>query len=484
MAEVGLKPRTAAAPPAFAIPLNDLGTRVITDDHPEPSGNLETGKDFHSRYTIEGELGRGGIGIVYLAHDKVSNQGVALKLVNPALVTSVRARERFIREGRIARDMRHKNIVAVYDVNEAEGHVYLVMEYLPGETLRSWVHRIVAAGKDIPFDNARQIIRNVLEGLHAAHAAGVIHRDLKPENIMLIGNPDDGDYRLKILDFGIPRAVRHQIHQQITTTTAASDGLSYLPPEQKTAADMVGPPADLYSVTAIFDELLLGVAPGLRRAALSKEGQDLTSEIDAIIEKGLSTRPQDRYQSAREYMTALDRVGVSDFSPKPPDHPAPQDPPGSPKSKSRAVVIVVAAILGLLLVSWIATVNSRPGSVVINSDYPAAINPKPAPPSSPPPPVNLAGEWFDELTGTGVAQARVIFQQNNNSVSGTFFNSVGLQAGTVSGEVDGNNLVYNYYSPLGSGSGLGALDADGAHLRILVNGMERHTLHRSHLPEE
>ena len=243
------------------------------------------------------------------------------------------------------------------------------------------------------------------------------------------------------------------------------------------------------AVTSTISDFDARITPDTAEPSGNLEtGKDLTSEIDPIIE-----RP----------------TPAPDLS-APPDSPQPPQPSAPRNRKSRALVIVGAAILALwFVVSWIANqVNlGGPGSIVVENSYQPAINPKPdaengesstnnggpsqiasdvevspliAP--SPPPPVNLAGEWFDELSGTGVAQARVVIQQNNNTVSGTFFNSEGLQAGTVSGEVNGNNLFYNYYSPLGSGIGYGALDADGAHLRILVNNMESHILHRSHLP--
>src|SRR6202008_1609494 len=127
---------------------------------------------------------------------------------------------------------------------------------LAGETLREWMHGPIQAGEDIPFDAARAIIRNILDGLAAAHATGIIHRDLKPENIMMTGNAQAGDYRLKILDFGIARAVGENAGKQLVTTSSSTGTPLYMAPEQKTAADTVGPPADLYAVSAIFYELL------------------------------------------------------------------------------------------------------------------------------------------------------------------------------------------------------------------------------------
>jgi serine/threonine protein kinase len=280
---------------------------VFEPEQANSSLDLETGKEFHKRYKIERKLGQGAMGVVYLCSDKLTGRQAALKLINPVLMNKTSARERFLREGLIARDIRHKNVVAVYDVNETEGQYYLVMEYLSGETLRNWIHRTIKAGKDVPYAAAEKIIRNILEGLDAAHTAGVIHRDVKPENIMLTSHSEVEDYSLKILDFGIARAIDSTAKQVVTTTTSAGTAY-YMAPEQKTAADTVGPPADLYAVTAIFYELLLGVAPTGRWAPLSKEREDLPAGIDAIIDKGLSNRPRSRHQNAQEYLKAISEI--------------------------------------------------------------------------------------------------------------------------------------------------------------------------------
>ena len=352
--KVGPPPQPAAGPDAFTGTISGTATMIVPDQV-DSSTDLETGKEFHGRYALERKLGQGAMGVVYLASDKLTARRVALKLINPLLVNSASARERFLREGLIARDIRHKSVVAVYDVSEAEGQYYIVMEYLSGETLRAWLHRAIQGGSDIPFDTAVKIIRNILEGLDAAHGAGVVHRDVKPENIMLMGKPEAGDYSLKILDFGIARAVDSAA--VITTTTSTGTAL-YMAPEQKTAADTVGPPADLYAVTAIFYELLLGVAPGGRWAPLSKEREDLPAGIDALIDKGLSSRPRSRYQNAQEYLKAIGEILIaSSPAPQPPQPPVKPVPPVHPlhrarKIKKRWTAIGAAVFFGLWLISY------------------------------------------------------------------------------------------------------------------------------------
>jgi serine/threonine protein kinase len=294
----------AALSGAFTGTISGAGT-VFTPEQAGSATDLESGKEFHGRYTIEQKLGQGAMGTVYLAGDKLTSRRVALKLINPTLLNHASSRERFIREGLIARDIRHKNVVAVYDVAETEGQYYLVMEYLNGETLRHWLHRVLQTGSDVPFEIAEKIVRNILEGLGAAHETGVIHRDVKPENIMLTGNTQAGDYSLKILDFGIARAIDSAA--VVTTSTSTGTAL-YMAPEQKTAADTVGPSADLYAVTVIFYELLLGVAPSGRYTPLLKEREDLPPGIDTVVDKGLSGRPRSRYQNVQEYLRALHEV--------------------------------------------------------------------------------------------------------------------------------------------------------------------------------
>src|SRR5262249_31788829 len=122
-----------ARAPVTAVPdIDGLKTALPVDD---TSSELPSGTSFHDRYTLDTKLGAGGMGVVYLATDAVTKRQVALKLIKPLLLHSDQARQRFLREGLIARDIRHRNIIAVYDVGEAEGQFYLVMEYLPGETL-------------------------------------------------------------------------------------------------------------------------------------------------------------------------------------------------------------------------------------------------------------------------------------------------------------------------------------------------------------
>jgi serine/threonine protein kinase len=281
---------------------------VFHPDEPAPL-SLQEGTDFHDRYQVRRTLGAGAMGVVYLADDKITKRSVALKVISPALTNSSAARRRFIQEGLIARDVRHPNVIAMYEVAEAGGQVYLVMEYVQGQTLRQLLREALLTGQDIPLDTAKPLIRNILEGLSAAHALKVVHRDLKPENVMLLGNPHQGDYRLKILDFGIALVEgATTAGTQVSSNSSQAGAPLYMAPEQRTSADIVGPPADLYAVTVMLYELLIGVAPEARWEPPSRQRRDIPPAMDDIILKGLSNRPRSRYQNAEEYMKDLDKV--------------------------------------------------------------------------------------------------------------------------------------------------------------------------------
>ncbi len=485
--------RVETAASGAAATLSGLGTMLDGTETIPPAPprkpELAEGDLFHDRYVIQRQLGAGAMGVVYVAMDQVTKARVALKLINPALADRPAARERFVREGLLARDVRHANIVAMYDVGDAEGQVYLVMEYLSGETLRKWLHRILQGGRDIPFDTARGIIRRVLEGLAAAHATGVVHRDLKPENVMLTGDPEKGDFGLKILDFGIARAVGAPSH---ATTTSSSTGTPlYMAPEQKTAADTVGPPADLYAVTAMLYELLLGVAPEGRWAAPSKERPDLPPGIDAVIETGLANRPRSRYQTAADYVKALDGISAGQDSVGAPERHLQESPRAQPAPTSW-FKRVRAHSPGWVLWDRLSTrqryvVGAITVVIVIIM---IALSTSPAKGPSEPEYVNLVGRWADEVTGTGVPTAFVDFSQQGNVVNGVIYDAYGNRTGTFSGQVRGTNLEYAYVAVTGAtGTGRGELSADGNHLDIEARdnatGMsQRHTLHRNHMPPQ
>jgi serine/threonine protein kinase len=231
-------------------------------------------------------------------------------------------------EGLTARQIRHPKIVAVYDVAHYDNQPYFTMEYVRGTTLRSWMTNRFASGQDVPLATAAGIVTSMIAGISEAHRIGVVHRDLKPENVILRGDPDQGDFDLKILDFGLAKAVK-------TSRSGAGSGgpmgtPPYMAPEQMTSADAVGPAADIYSISVMFYELLMEASPQARWEEVSKNRPEVPKTIDHLLEKGLSVRPRSRHASAADFGKALD-AAMYELQPMPSPTPRPPLPTPEPQ---------------------------------------------------------------------------------------------------------------------------------------------------------
>lgn len=228
-----------------------------------------------SAYRVEGELGRGGMAVVYAGHDDRFDRPVALKVLAAHLAGDPEFRDRFLREARIASRLEHPNLVRVYDIAEVDGLPAIVMERLTGRTL---------AGGRLSLAQAR----DVADGLAYAHARGVVHRDLKPANLLLAS-----DETVKIADFGIARAVEETMVTQAGTVLGT---LQYLSPEQA-AGKPVGTEADVYSLGVVLDELLERPQPRVVRGLLERcrEADPALRpgawEVAAVLRGDLSTAP-------------------------------------------------------------------------------------------------------------------------------------------------------------------------------------------------
>ncbi len=213
------------------------------------------------RYTIERELGAGGMATVYLAHDIKHERDVAIKVLRPELAAAVGA-ERFLVEIRTTANLRHPHILPLHDsgevlVEQAEGRegphsfLYYVMPLVEGESLRERLAR----DRQLPIEEARQIAREVADALAHAHAKGVIHRDIKPENILL-----DGGHAV-VADFGIARAMDTSGSQALTQSGMSIGTPAYMSPEQATAASEIDGRSDVYAVGCVLFEMLAGQPP-------------------------------------------------------------------------------------------------------------------------------------------------------------------------------------------------------------------------------
>ncbi|MCB9830965.1 MAG: SUMF1/EgtB/PvdO family nonheme iron enzyme [Planctomycetes bacterium] len=295
-------------PPAPGGTLSGHGmTRVALPPSPGAPGSfgagLEVGSVIHDRYRIEASIGAGGMGIVFRVRDEGSHETICMKVVRPELVASRSVADRFLREGQMTRRLRHPGIVAVHDVYAREDICFLTMELLEGRTLRGWMSERRRAGEEISLETATGIVGSLLAALAAAHEAGVVHRDLKPENVMLLGEPLDGDYRAKIMDFGIARALAQESSLTLEGSPIGTRG--YMAPEQEFGGGAIGPQADVYACGAILYELLCEMVPTGRWLDPTELRADLPRGIDEVMKRALAQHPRLRTRSVADFGRAL-----------------------------------------------------------------------------------------------------------------------------------------------------------------------------------
>jgi tetratricopeptide (TPR) repeat protein len=259
------------------------------------------------RYEIHKMLGMGGMGAVYKARDIEVERVVGLKVIRPDLAGNPAILARFKQELVLARQVTHKNIIRIYDLNEADGVKFITMEYIEGEDLRSILLR---NGKLSPAEGVA-IMLQVCSGLLAAHSEGVIHRDLKPSNIM-----QDQAGRVVIMDFGLARTLQGD---GMTQTGMMVGTMEYMSPEQAMGKDLDAR-SDQFAVGLIFYELLTGVMPFHAESAIAslvKRTQERAvplAEVDATIPPALShvvstcleRNPEERYPSVQELIDELE----------------------------------------------------------------------------------------------------------------------------------------------------------------------------------
>jgi len=221
-----------------------------------------------NRYTIERELGRGGMAIVYSAQDLKHHRKVAIKVLRPELSASLFA-DRFLREIETAAGLTHPHILPVYDSGRANGSLYYVMPFVAGESLRDKLDR----ERKLPIEDAVRITGEVADALHHAHEHGVVHRDIKPQNILL----ESG--HAVVADFGIAKAVSSAGGERLTETGMAVGTPAYMSPEQAMGEEHLDGRSDIYSLGSVLFEMLGGDPPYVG------------STPQAILSKKLAARP-------------------------------------------------------------------------------------------------------------------------------------------------------------------------------------------------
>jgi serine/threonine protein kinase/Flp pilus assembly protein TadD len=263
---------------------------------------------FADRYAIEEPLGRGGSAVVYLAKDLKHQRRVAIKILRPEIAEAVGS-ARFLREIKIAAQLRHPHIVPLHDSGEACGFIYFVMPLIEGESLRDRIR----SEKQLVVEDAVRITCEVADALDYAHRHDVVHRDVKPENILL----EDG--HAVVVDFGIARAISAAGREQVTEQGLAVGTASYMSPEQASGEEQIDCRSDLYSLGCVLYEMLAGQPPFVgvdARAVIARHLNDPVPPLTTVrpnvprvvahaVTKALAKAPADRYASLCELAEAL-----------------------------------------------------------------------------------------------------------------------------------------------------------------------------------
>jgi eukaryotic-like serine/threonine-protein kinase len=299
----------ATSGPAFAAPvIADLSAQAERAEAETPAAFAALAAALAGRYTIERELGRGGMARVYLARDERHARQVAIKVLSPDLAREL-GLERFLREIDIAARLRHPHIVPLHDSGEAAGLLYYVMPFIDGESLRE---RLAREGQ-LPLNAAIAIARDVAEALDYAHAHGVVHRDIKPANVLL----EQSD--ALVADFGVARAIAAAGSDRLTGSGIVVGTPTYMSPEQAAGEARSDGRSDVYALGCVVYEMFAGEPPYAgpsAQAVLAKHMQapvpdirvvrpTIGEETQRVLAKALAKVPADRFASAGEFARAL-----------------------------------------------------------------------------------------------------------------------------------------------------------------------------------
>jgi len=271
------------------------------------------GRSLSGRYLIESLLGQGGMSAVYKATDPNLKRVVAIKLIHSHLSSDAQFITRFEEEAAAVASLRHPNIVQVYDFNSDQGVHYMVLEFVPGETLQSRLQRLNSQQRNLPIEDALKFTLNICDALGYAHQRGIIHRDIKPANIML-----DVNGQAILMDFGIVKIMGNTSH---TATGAVLGTASYISPEL-IRSEQADPRSDIYSLGITLYEMLSGQLPFKADSAMTLMMMHLNDPVPdprslradlppALVNILLKTLEKDRtkrYQSVAELAADLKRV--------------------------------------------------------------------------------------------------------------------------------------------------------------------------------
>jgi serine/threonine-protein kinase len=272
-------------------------------------------------YTIEGEIGRGGMGVVYRARDERLQRRVAIKVLPPELAFQQDIRQRFTREAQTAARLSHPHIVPIHTVGEGQGLVYFVMGYVDGESVAARIRR---RGR-LPVEEARRVMKEAADALGAAHALSIIHRDIKPDNILLEGTRG----RVMVTDFGIAKALSGTSSATLTGAGVAIGTPSFMSPEQAAGERDIDGRSDLYSLGIVTFQMLSGELPftaptvaGILMKQITEPAPDIRGrrpdvpeDLALAVSRCLEKDPENRWPSADALRRALESRVVAGYQP-------------------------------------------------------------------------------------------------------------------------------------------------------------------------
>src|SRR5262245_50660426 len=281
----------------------------------------QVGQVINNKYRLLRLIGDGGMGSVFEARHEVLGTTVALKFLHPELSRRAGLVQRFLQEARVSAQIQSPHVVRVTDVDQNQnGQAFIVMEYLEGKTLQTLYEELYHSRQRLSYADALEYAMQMLEGVEAAHTAGVVHRDLKPDNV-IITKGKRGEPVLKLLDFGIAKLkVTGQLDRGLTRPGIIMGTPEYMAPEQAYSADAVDARADIFSLGVMIFEMLAGRRPVggdephqiataylTRNIANLKElAPHVPAELATAIHRAMGPKPDDRFGSVADLRAAIE----------------------------------------------------------------------------------------------------------------------------------------------------------------------------------
>jgi serine/threonine-protein kinase len=360
--------------------------------HAPTAGADLVGTIVADKFHIEEKLGEGGMGTVYLAEHVKMRRKCAIKVMAPAMASDPEAIARFNREASNAARINHPNVCQIYDFGDTkDGTIFLAMEFIEGESLSDLLQR---DGR-LSLERASDIVKQTGAALHVAHDVGIVHRDLKPDNIMLTKGRDGSDV-VKVVDFGIAKAMTGEEGQKVTKTGLVVGTPEYMSPEQL-SGDVLDGRSDIYSLALVFFRSVTGSLPFQADSAQETMVKRLTDaplklaqvapdaqwppRLQGVMDRALERMPADRYASAAMFVgdvenavrsaevplsvdtegatqvmdsSATDELTPTRVSSEPravtPQTPAPAPSPPPPPPKKKPVVAIAASIAAVAVI--------------------------------------------------------------------------------------------------------------------------------------